>query len=53
MTRLTRYIESRGFWFLLGGLCVLLYLGWKHRGIVAKPKPADNVVPMEEKRVPA
>lgn len=39
--------ELRGFYFLLGGLVLLLILGRKYRGLVRSEKPR-NVTPMRK-----
>jgi hypothetical protein len=48
---MTRPLEIRGFYLLLGAILMLLILGRFYRGIVIKDKPADNVVPMDKERV--
>jgi hypothetical protein len=49
---LTRPLEIRGFYLLLGAILMLLILGRFYRGIVIKDKPADNITPLRE-AVPA
>jgi hypothetical protein len=48
MTRLTRYIESRGFWFFIGAVVLFLYLSRQYRVVKRQPKPADNVLQYEK-----
>jgi hypothetical protein len=42
---MTRPLEIRGFYLLLGAILMLLILGRFYRGIVIKDKPANVVQP--------